>query len=159
MKATLQEMVRQIRGFTRSLLGATNPDWLQFAPAGTSNHVLWHAGHVIWVQDRLCITRLVGQSELPSTWAAQFGMDCEPVATQKAWPSLEEIQELLESQQARLIELIESMTTDQLIIRPDDNRDLVGGIIHGLHDEAKHHGEMYLLHKLCAAKNQGANPQ
>ena len=50
-------------------------------------------------------------------------------------------------------ELFDNMTTDQLVIRTDNDRDLVGGIIHGLHDEAKHHGEMYLLHKLCTARS------
>ena len=151
MKSTLQEMVRQIRGFTRQLLSTTNPAWILFAPVGTSNHMLWHAGHAVWVNDRLCIERLVGKSELPDGWAVKFGMDCEPVSEQKDWPELAEVQTLLAQQETRLLELIDQMTPEQLVIRQDDNRDLIGGIIHGLHDEAKHHGEMYLLHKLCQA--------
>ena len=152
MKSTLKEMVRQIRGFTRQLLATTNPDWLHFAPEGTSNHMLWHAGHALWVVDHLCVARLTGESELPTGWASKFGMDCDPVAEQTEWPELAVVLDLLTRQEARMIELIENMQPEQLVIRPDDRRDLVGGIIHGLHDEAKHHGEMYLLHKLCKAK-------
>lgn len=152
MKSALQEMVRQIRGFTRQMLNSTDPEWVLYAPKGTSNHMLWHAGHSIWVQDKLCVHRLVGQSELPSEWGKKFGMDCQPVATQQEWPTLHLVQQMLAGQEARLYELIEKMTPKQLVIDPDADQDLVGGIIHGLHDEAKHHGEMYLLHKLCTAK-------
>lgn len=153
MKKTLQEMLRQIRGFTRALLDKTNPEWLTWAPEGTSNHMLWHAGHAVWVQDRLTIERLTGNSELEESWGRKFGMDCEPVATQTDWPTLDEVQSLLAKQQDRLHELFENMTAEQLVIQTDNDRDLVGGIIHGLHDEAKHQGEMYLLHKLCAARS------
>lgn len=145
-------MVRQIRGFTCGMLEKTNPDWITWAPDGTSNHMLWHAGHAIWVQDLLCIQKLTGKSELDESWGKKFGMDCEPVASQNEWPSLAEMQNALSEQQSRLHEVIEAMTPQQLVIEAENDRDLVGGIIHGLHDEAKHHGEMYLLHKLCAAK-------
>ena len=154
MKSTLHEMLRQIRGYTRQLLASTNPDWIMFAPPGTSNHMLWHAGHAVWVVDKLCVERLAGCSELPTQWADAFGMNCKPVAEQQDWPSLQTVQDRLVEQEVRLHELIESMTPEQLVIQPEDNRDLVGGIIHGLHDEAKHHGEMYLLHKICLAQAQ-----
>jgi hypothetical protein len=152
MKSTLQEMLRQIRGFTRKLLDETNPEWIHWAPEGTSNHMLWHAGHAIWVQDLLCVQKLTGETDLDEEWGKKFGMDCEPVAAQKSWPAQSEVAELLAKQQVRLHELLEAMTPEQLVIQTENDRDVVGGIIHGLHDEAKHHGEMYLLHKLCAAR-------
>lgn len=152
MKTVLKEMVRQIRGFTRQLLNATDPEWVLFAPAGTSNHMLWHAGHAIWVQDKLCVQRLVGKSELPGEWGAKFGMDCQSVAKQKDWPTLHLVQQMLAGQETRLLDLLDKMTPEQLVVDPANDKDLVGGIIHGLHDEAKHQGEMYLLHKLCASQ-------
>lgn len=152
MKIILQELIRQVRGYTRQLLDTTNPDWLTWAPKGTSNHMLWHAGHSIWVQDRLCVERLTGHSELDEVWSRKFGMDCEPVATQTDWPDVGTVKRLLGDQQQRLNELIGNMTPAQLVVDADNDRDLVGGIIHGLHDESKHHGEMYLLHKLCTAR-------
>lgn len=150
MKSALQEMVRQIRSFTIELLGVDNPAMYVWAPSGTSNHMLWHGGHVLWVQDVLCVERLTGASELPGPvgeWERKFGQDCDPVATQTDWPDREHVQELLTQQQIRLHELIGKMGDEQLVVAPDAPKDLVGGIIHGLHDESRHHGEMYLLFK------------
>ena len=155
MKHALQEMLRQIRGFTVQMLDKTKSEWLTWAPEGTSNHMLWHAGHSIWVQDRMCVQRLANRSEIPDDWGRKFGMNCDPVAEQTDWPQASVVKHTLEQQQVRLHELLEGMTPEQLVVEADNDRDLVGGIIHGLHDEAKHHGEMYLLHKLCIAKFGG----
>ena len=51
----LAELARQIRGETLKLLAAAPDDWLTFAPEGTSNHILWHAGHAVWLQDVLFV--------------------------------------------------------------------------------------------------------
>ena len=68
------------------------------------------------------------------------------------WPARDEVRRQLKEQQTRLNELIEAMAPEQTKIDPYDARDLVGGIIHAVHDEAKHHGEMYLLLKLCSRR-------
>lgn len=151
MKKTLQETLRQYRGYTRQLLETTDPEWVTWAPPGTSNHMLWHAGHAVWVLDRLCVIPLTGSSELPEDWGRVFGMDCEPVATQENWPTLDIVKQKLAEQQDRLHDLFENMPVDQLVVEVGPEPDLVGGMIHALHDEAKHHGEMYLLTKLRAA--------
>jgi hypothetical protein len=116
--------------------------------------MLWHAGHALWVQDILCVKPLTGDSELPDGWGATFGQNCEPVATQTEWPSHFHVHELLKKQQQRLLELIEAIPEHRLVVKPDDPKDLVGGIIHGLHDEARHHGEMYLIFKQFNATKQ-----
>ena len=61
----LQELVRQVRGYTIELFGEVPEEWLWWTPAGTANHILWHAGHALWVQDVLCVEPLTGRSELP----------------------------------------------------------------------------------------------
>ena len=43
----LAEMARQVRGDTLRLLAAAPEASLLFAPPGTSNHILWHAGHAL----------------------------------------------------------------------------------------------------------------
>ena len=151
MKSTLQEMVRQIRGFTIELLAVDNLEMYLWAPAGTSNHMTWHAGHTLWVQDALCVVPLTGASELPDEWSKKFGQNCDPVASQTQWPDPKRIQELLKQQHERLIELIVNIPSDQLVVNADNPKDLVGGIIHGLHDESRHQGEMYLLIKQFTA--------
>ena len=66
----LQEFAREVRQDTLKILAATDNSWNTWAPDGTSNHILWHAGHAGWLQDLMCIEPLTGKSELPEGWAA-----------------------------------------------------------------------------------------
>jgi hypothetical protein len=157
--ATLQELARQVRRDTLQMLGAAHPSWLTFAPPGTSNHMLWHAGHALWLQDVLCIELLTGKREQSSDWDQTFGMNCRPVQQTTAWPSREKLTELLQAQLQRILELLAGATDEQLKKTADARRGpatVADRIIHGLHDEAKHSGEMYLLFKWC--RNQCERP-
>jgi hypothetical protein len=153
--AHLIEMTGQVRVETLRLLAAGREEWLTWAPPGTSNHILWHAGHAVWVADVLCIEPITGHSELPALWEAKFGMGCVPVAATREWPSREETERLLTAQWIRMEELLSALSPEQLNDpRPVvDDRSLVSSIVHGLHDEAKHQGEMYLLLKLLRARD------
>ena len=151
----LKEMARQVRGDTLQVLAAANTDWLTWAPPGTSNHILWHAGHGLWLQDVLCVELLTGISELPPGWADTFGMNCRPPDQTAEWISRAELANLLERQLLRVLELLATTTDRQLAETADPTRGpatVSARIIHGFHDEAKHCGEMYLLWKLCRAK-------
>jgi len=81
-----QGQTRQVRGDTLRLLEKTPDDWLTFAAAGTSNHILWHAGHALWLQDVLFIEPATERSELPKGWEETFGMDCRPVSRSGYYP-------------------------------------------------------------------------
>ena len=62
----------------------------------------------------------------------------------------------LQAQLDRVLELLELTSEDVLSQTPTSFRDTrtnLGWIIHGLHDEAKHNGEMYLLLKLCRCRS------
>ena len=149
----LEELARQVRTGTLELLRATRESWLTWAPDGTSNHLLWHAGHALWLQDVLCIQPLTRASELPDGWDKSFGAHCRPVRTTTQWPGRTEVQRLLEAQLARLLELFQREASR--LTRTADTPaqwSATRGIIHGLHDEARHQGEMYLLLKLCRAR-------
>jgi len=153
-KQALQELARQVRGDTLQILSAAESTWLTFAPQGTSNHILWHAGHALWLQDVLCIELLTGTSELPPGWAEMFGMECRPVQQTTHWPSRENAIERLQQQLRRIIELLESFSDETLRTIANPARGAATAadrITHGFHDEAKHCGEMYLLLKLCRA--------
>jgi hypothetical protein len=115
-----------------------------------SNHILWHAGHGLWLQDLMCVDFLSGRSELPKGWAETFGANSQP-ATIHEWPSRDEVRSLLQSQLGRMLDLLDETPVALLSETPTrfrDNRTTLGWIVHGLHDEAKHNGEMYLLWKL-----------
>ena len=152
--ATLAELARQVRRGTLQILDAAQPSWLTFAPPGTSNHILWHAGHALWLQDVLCIRLLTGRDELPTGWSDRFGMNCRPPGETSDWPGRQEVRELLQAQLARVQQLL-AATSDERLAEPADpargTETIAQRIIHGFHDEAKHSGEMYLLLKLCLA--------
>ena len=63
----------QVRECTLRLLDDTEPGALTWTPPGTVNHILWHAGHAVWVADVLTIEPITGHSELPGGWAEKFG--------------------------------------------------------------------------------------
>ena len=148
--AVLQGLVQEVRDKTLFLLEHASANELLWAPKGTSNHLLWHAGHALWAQDRLCIEAITGTSELPAGWADTFGMRCRPVARTKEWPSRGEVVDRLKDQLPRLLALIGALAPSDLESAPKngDARPLWRAILHGLHDEANHQGEMYLLLKL-----------
>ncbi len=154
--ATLQELARQVRRDTLQILDAAQPTWLTYAPPGTSNHILWHAGHALWLQDVLCVRLLVGRSELPADWEERFGANCRPLKQIENWPTRDELGQLLRGQLRRVIELLAGTSDEQLVqpAEPDRGTAAISDrIIHGLHDEAKHCGEMYLILKLCRAND------
>jgi predicted transcriptional regulator len=154
VSATLQELARQVRRDTLQILDAAQPTWLTYSPPGTSNHILWHAGHALWLQDVLCVKLLAGREELPARWAEKYGMDCRSVSQSVDWPSRDELRNLLGGQLRRLLKLLATAPDERLAETADPNRGtatISDRIIHGLHDEAKHTGEMYLILKLCRA--------
>jgi hypothetical protein len=151
----LAELARQVRRGTIELLDATNSAALTWTPPGTSNHILWHAGHALWLQDALSVQPLTGRSELPKGWVSMFGQHSAP-ATISDWPDDAEVCAHLDGQLRRIQELLsqhaERIATDANKKSPQCGWPLLAGMIHGWHDEARHQGEMYLLYKLAQAR-------
>jgi hypothetical protein len=148
----LCDLARQVRESTLNLLASADESDLYWAPAGPSNHIVWHAGHALWLQDRLCLEVLTEKTELPKGWKEKFGMNCRPVASTKSWPSRDELAGLLTRQLERIHDVVNQTPIERLIIPHSDGRHVrcpAGQIIHGFHDEARHQGEMYLLLKLA----------
>ena len=154
----LQDLARQVRRDTLRTLSAAAASWLTYAPPGTSNHILWHAGHALWLQDRLCVELLTGHRELPPGMDQLFAANCRPVRETTDWPEEAAIAKLLERQLHRLLEIIAATSEARWQETADPRRGeatVAQRVVHGMHDEAKHSGEMYLLLKLCRA---GASP-
>jgi hypothetical protein len=149
----LQDLATDVRNRTIQLLQAASPSESTWTPPGTSNHILWHAGHALWAEDVLCIQLVTGSSELPRGWDEMFRMGSRPALWKQPWPAKEELLSQLRAQLPRLIHLIGSLSETQMNARPPfphrgDTRALGESILHGLHDEANHQGEMYLLLKM-----------
>ncbi len=145
----LNELARQVRGTTVKILEDVPADWLLWTPPGTSNHIIWHAGHSLCAQDVLCVEPLSGSSELPPGWTEKFGMNSKPAETLD-WPDRVELMKLLTIQLDRMMGLFDEHAVRLTQIGPnrDDGWDLTRGVIHALHDEARHQGEMRLLIKM-----------
>jgi hypothetical protein len=77
------------------------------------------------------------------------------------FPSLSKIIDHLESQYKRLRKLIRELSEEQLDSQSAGNpqRSVRSSILHGLHDEACHSGEMHLLRKMQAAAKRGSCPE
>lgn len=154
----LQGLAEEVRGKTVQLLDDTGSEELLWTPPGLSNHILWHAGHAVWVQDLLCIEAITSKSELPAGWYETFSNKCRPPAETTVWPTREDVRRQLVDQLPRLLDAIGTLRLADLggfprTERLGRKRTLWNAITHGFHDEAIHQGEMYLMMKL---KRKGA---
>jgi len=157
MIQVLSELVRQIRGHTLRLLETEDAQWQLWAPAGTSNHFIWNAGHIFWGWDLIGIQALGRPSELPKEWEEIFGWKCRPLSETSQWPTVTELRELLSYQKDCLLELIvesNEVLSSQAKPAVDTGWPLLEGLVHACHDEARHQGEMYLLYKMTRSKRE-----
>src|SRR5262245_17749020 len=100
----LSELATQVRTITLRQLEVSEGPILTWAPHGTANHILWHAGHALWVADILTVEPVTGHSELPGGWEKTFGENSRPAAT-TTWPDGGEVCHLLELQLDRILRL------------------------------------------------------
>jgi hypothetical protein len=146
----LQLLVDEIRSkLLRQLDKTADAEMLTPVP-GLQNHLTWHAGHCLWVAGELVIKPLTGSTELPDGWAETYGMHCRPPAESSDWASRERLIELLTAQKDRLIDLL---ADDPAGGSADgDHEARARQVIHGLHDEACHQGEIQVLRKWQRAR-------
>ena len=149
---TLLTLADEVRGKTLRLLDGVPPGLAHFTGTGLSNSTLWHAGHALMLVEHLCIVPATGAApQYPAGWFEVFSWNSVPAAVAPgAWPALAEVVERLRGQHARLRAAIGNLSPQQLdrAAGPSHRRPLRHSIVHGLHDEASHQGEIYLLRKL-----------
>jgi DinB superfamily len=144
-------LVTDVRGKTLRLLEGVNDQMAKWAPPGLNNSILWHAGHSFVVNEALGIGTITGKDPVyPDGWFDKFSWASNP-ATVTQWPSLSEVVDRLKEQQQRLTSGVEGMPSEKLsaiVGDPAKGRTARWRILHGLHDEAGHQGEIWLLRKL-----------
>jgi len=149
--ATLMELVKEVRWKTLKLLETVDEPMARFTPRGLNNTILWHAGHALVVVEHLSFGKNPGfKPQYPESWFEKFSWSSTP-ATVTDWPTVAEVVAQLTAQRTRLFAFIEPLTTEQLntvVGDPPRSRTLGGTILHALHDEACHQGEIHLLKKL-----------
>jgi hypothetical protein len=143
-------LASEVRGKTLRLLGGVSDDTARFVPPGLNNSILWHAGHAVILIEHLGIMPATGQpAAYPAGWFDTFSWNSNP-ATVTKWPPLSEVVAVLRDQLGRLTTALEALSPEQLgtVIDRSRNRTLRYAVLHGLHDEASHQGEIWLLRKL-----------
>jgi hypothetical protein len=91
------------------------------------------------------------EPRLPDGWLKMFSWESNPAhTTPEGWPALDEIREALIAQHERLRTLVAGLSAEQLDAPEpaNPNRTVRYAILHGLHDEARHSGEISLLRKM-----------
>jgi hypothetical protein len=147
-------LLDEVRGKTIRILKSIPDEYARWAPEGLHNTILWHAGHAYVLVEWLTMKSLERTPEIPAGWFEMFSWESSPeLVPADGWPPLSEVVDLLEAQRNRLGDVIRSLSDEQLG-RPspaNPKRSVRSAILHGLHDEACHSGEMYLLVKMQAA--------
>ena len=143
-------LAREVRGKTLRLLDGLPDDAARFTPPGLNNSALWHAGHALVVVEHLALMPATGKpAAYPPEWFDTFSWKSAPASVAR-WPRLAEVVEALREQLPRLVAAIGALSSEELdrVVDPARNRTLRYSILHGLHDEAGHQGEIWLLRKL-----------
>jgi DinB family protein len=146
-------LLDEVRPKTLRILKSVRAEHARWAPAGLQNTILWHAGHAYVLVEGLTMKSLERTPQIPDGWYEMFSSESHPaLVPPDRWPSLSEVIHKLEVQHKRLGKLIGELREDELD-RPsasNPKRTVRSAILHGLHDEACHSGEMHLLHKMQA---------
>ena len=146
-------LLDEVQGKTIRLLHAIPAEDALWAPAGLQNTILWHGGRAYILLECLTMGALGRTPEVPDGWFEMFSWESHPerVAADR-WPSLAEVVAHLEGQHKRMRRLIAKLSDEQLeqpsVRHPGET--VCRAIVHALHDEACHCGEIHLLRKLRA---------
>jgi hypothetical protein len=151
--ATLLLLLDEVRGKTLKLLDGLSDDQARFRPAGMNNTILWHAGHAYVVNEYLTVSPLGLSMQLPAGWFDMFSWKSTPATVPAAsWPRLADVVAALKEQLERHRAIVAGLSDAQLSAPPPGKeptaRPLRYSILHGLHDEANHEGEIRMLRKL-----------
>ena len=150
---TLILLAKEIRNKTLKLLDPVSEADAKFAAPGLNNSILWHAGHSLVVVEHLAFVHFNnGQTSDPPGYFDAFSWKSNP-ATVTAWPTIAEVRSKLADQRDRLVAALER--ADDAMLNKEVNekgRTVRWSILHGLHDEAGHQGEIWLLRKMLAKK-------
>jgi hypothetical protein len=149
----LRLLLGEVRAKTLRILKSIPAAQVRWAPPGLQNTVLWHAGHAFVRLESLTMKSLSRPPQIPDGWYELFSGESRPgQVPADRWPPLYDVIQQLESQQERLGKLIARLSDEQLE-RPSpasSRRNVRSAILHALHDEACHCGEMHLLAKMQA---------
>jgi DinB superfamily len=159
---TLVVLLDEVRGKTLRFLQGVTDEQARWSPPGLQNTILWHAGHSYILAEWLALKALGHEPQLPDGWFERFSWQSRPASVPAGrWPRLDAVVGRLVDQHRRLHRAIREATEDRLSARTIDHPDRTVrfSVVHGLHDEACHSGEILLLRKqLFSTREIAKNP-
>jgi len=144
-------LLDEVRGKTIRLLQGVTQEESLWTPPGISNHVLWHTGHAYVLSEWMTVKASGRQPQMPHHWFDMFSWKSEPaMVPESRWPPIAAVLQTLSKQHMRLHHAISELTEEQLAApaQTSPNHTVRYSILHGLHDEACHGGEIWLLRKM-----------
>ena len=147
-------LLDEVRGKTLRLLQELTDKDARWTPSGLHNHILWNAGHSYVLVESLVMEALGREPQIPKGWFEIFSWKSDPAhVAAEQWPTLAQVVAQLTEQQLRLRQVIEGLSEEQLSgpVPGKTDRTVRSAILHGLHDEACHSGEIWLLRKLICS--------
>lgn len=148
-------LLDEVRGKTLRLLQDVTDQDARWTPPGLSNHLLWHGGHAYVLLEWLAMHAVGELPHIPHRWMEMFGWESHPASVPVSeWPPVSRVAEELKRQHARVRHLIGDLTEDRLAspVPGNPHHTVRYALLHALHDEACHSGEMWLLRKMLKAR-------
>ncbi len=157
MSRTLVVLWDEVRGRTLTLLQGVGDGQARFHAPGLQNTILWHAGHCYVVVEWIVAHALTLQPQLPPGWYELFSWESRPSAVPpNRWPPIHAVVKHLQEQYQRWRRVFAAME-ESTLDGPDPRhprQTVRRAILHALHDEACHSGEIWLLRKLFHAQRR-----
>ena len=157
MSRTLVVLWDEVRRRTLRLLQGVGEQEARFHAPGLHNSVLWHAGHCYVVVEWIVAQALGQQPQAPSGWFELFSWESRPERIPaEAWPPLAEVVAQLQQQYQRWRRVFQHLSAAQLDLPSarHPRQSVRRAIVHALHDEACHSGEIWLLRKMYHAQDR-----
>ena len=148
---TLLLLLDEVRHRTLKLLDGLTDAQARWAPPGLHNSILWHAGHSYILLEWFTMQALGAQPACPEHWFETFSWASRPASVPAdRWPPLEQVVQELRVQHGRIRKIVSNLSDEELASpsfhAPEQT--VRYRIVHALHDEACHSGEIWLLRKL-----------
>lgn len=155
---TLLLLLDEVRGKTLHLLEGIPDRLARWAPSGLHNSILWHAGHSYILLEWFTAQALDEEPAAPEGWFEIFSWQSQPAEVpDHRWPPLAEVARQLQDQHQRIGRRLAELNEEELDAAVPGRlghtaRSL---ILHALHDEACHSGEIWLLRKMLTVRSSG----
>ena len=148
---TLLMLFDEVRGKTLEVLEGVTPQQSVWRPPGLQNNILWHAAHCFVVVESLAMRALDKPPRMPEGWFEIFSWKARPDDfPADRWPPLNRVVDELQAQPGWLRPILAELSEAQLAaaVPRTPDRTVRHLIVHAVHDEACHAGEIWLLRKV-----------